>query len=150
MLNRIIVQGRCGRNPEKRMTAAGIPVTSVTLAVDRDISKDGNKETDWIDVVAWRETANFLARYFQKGSMVIVSGRLQLRDWTDKDGNKRRSAEIVADNVYFADSKTAADNGTNSPAPAPTQQAGGLVIPASTNNYAGNFAQLDDDEPLPF
>lgn len=105
MLNKIIVMGRCARDPEKRMTPSGVPVTSVTLAVDRDFAKDGVKETDWIDVVAFKETANFLANHFSKGKMIVVSGRLQIRKWEDKNGNKRNSAEIVADNVYFGDSK---------------------------------------------
>ena len=107
MLNKIILMGRLTRDPEKRMTQSGTAVTSFTLAVDRDFSgKDGGeKQTDFIDVVAWRNMADFVAKYFAKGRMAAVSGRLQLRDWTDKDGNKRRSAEVVADNVYFADSK---------------------------------------------
>ena len=105
MLNKVIIMGRCGRDPEMRMTPSGVPVTSVTLAVDRDFGKDGNKETDWIDVVAWRETAKFLADHFSKGRMAVVSGRLQIRSWNDKDGNKHKTAEVVADNVYFGESK---------------------------------------------
>lgn len=117
MLNKIIIQGRCGRDPEMRVTPNGVPVTSVTLAVDRDFkSNDGNKETDWIDVVAFRETAKFLADYFYKGRMAIVVGRLQIRGWNDKDGNKRKTAEVVAENVYFGDSKN--DSAQNNPAPA--------------------------------
>ena len=138
MLNKIIVIGRCAADPEKRMTASNIPVTSVTLAVDRDFKdKDGNKETDWIDVVAFRETANFLANYFSKGSMAVVSGRLQIRSWTDKDGNKRRTAEVVADNVYFGDSKK-----TDTAAPS---------VPHEQQAPASDFAMLDDDDAqLPF
>lgn len=106
MLNRIILMGRCGNDPEMKTTQSGVPVTTVTLAVDRDFKgKDGSKETDWITVVAWRETAKFLKTYFSKGRMVVVEGRLQMRDWTDKDGNKRKTAEVIADSVYFADSK---------------------------------------------
>ena len=106
MLNRCIIMGRLTYDPELRHTQAGKSVTSITLAVDRDFKgKNGEKETDFIDVVAWGNTAEFLCSYFSKGRMTVVEGRLQIRDWTDKDGGKRRSAEIVADHVYFADSK---------------------------------------------
>lgn len=101
-LNHIVVMGRMTKDPELRRTQSGKPVVSFTLAVDRDFSKG---ETDFIDCVAWNNTAEFVSRYFTRGRMTVASGRLQLRDWTDKDGNKRRNAEIVADNVYFADSK---------------------------------------------
>ena len=103
MLNKIFIMGRLTRDPELRRTQSGTPVTSFSLAVDRDFkSQSGEKETDFIDVVAWRQTAEFVARYFTKGRMAVVEGRLQIRDWQDRDGNKRRSAEVVADNVYFA------------------------------------------------
>lgn len=107
MLNHIVLMGRLTRDPELRRTQSSIPVASFTIAVDRDFgSRDGGeKQTDFIDIVAWRSTAEFVSKYFTKGSMAVVSGRLQLRDWTDKDGNKRRSAEVVADNVYFGESK---------------------------------------------
>ena len=106
MLNRIIVMGRMTRDPELRRTNSGTAVASFTVAVDRDFkSLSGEKETDFIDVVAWRNTAEFVSKYFSKGRMAVVEGRLQLRDWTDKDGNKQRTAEIVADRVYFGDSK---------------------------------------------
>ena len=114
MLNRIIIMGRLTANPELRRTGTGVAVTSFTLAVDRDFSgKDGGeKETDFIDCVAWRNTGEFVAKHFTKGRMAIASGRLQIRAWTDKDGNKRRTAEIIADNVYFGDSKNAAADNT--------------------------------------
>lgn len=106
MLNRCIIMGRLTRSPELRRTQSGKAVTSVTLAVDRDFKgQNGEKETDFIDIVAWGNTAEFLCNYFTKGRMAVAEGRLQIRDWTDKDGGKRRSAEIVADHVYFADSK---------------------------------------------
>ncbi len=106
MLNKIFIMGRLTRDPELRRTQGGNAVTSFALAVDRDFkSADGTKETDFIDVVAWRSTAEFVSKYFSKGRMAIVEGRLQMRDWTDKEGNKRRSAELVADNIYFGDSK---------------------------------------------
>lgn len=105
MLNHITIMGRLTRDPELRRTQSGTAVASFTLAVDRDYQKDGEKETDFIDCVAWRSTAEFVSRYFTKGRMAVVSGRLQIRPWTDKDGNKRRSAEVVADSVYFGDSK---------------------------------------------
>lgn len=114
MLNHIVIMGRLVRDPELRTTQSGISVTSFTLAVDRDFkSRDTNeKGTDFIDVVAWRQTAEFVCKYFSKGRMAVAEGRLQIRDWKDRDGNNRRSAEIVADNVYFADSKR--DSGADS------------------------------------
>lgn len=106
MLNHIVLMGRLTRDPELRHTGSGVAVASFTLAVDRDFkSQNGERETDFIDIVAWRSTAEFVSKYFTKGKMAAVSGRLQLRDWTDKEGNKRRSAEVVADNVYFGESK---------------------------------------------
>ena len=101
MLNRIILMGRLTRDPELRHTQSGTAVASFSLAVDRDFkSRDsGEKTTDFIDVVAWRNTAEFVSKYFAKGRMAVVEGRLQIRDWTDRDGGKRRSAEVVADNV---------------------------------------------------
>ena len=106
MLNHITVMGRLTRDPELRYTQSQVPVASFTVACDRDFSsKDKEKETDFFDIVAWRHTAEFVSKYFTKGRMAVVSGRLQIRPWTDKDGNKRRSAEIVAENVYFGDSK---------------------------------------------
>lgn len=106
MLNRIMIQGRLCADPELRRTQSGTPVASATLAVDRDFkNQDGSRGTDFIPVVAWKGTGELLARYFTKGRMAVVSGRLQLRDWTDRDGNKRRTAEVVADSVYFGDSK---------------------------------------------
>lgn len=115
MLNRIFIMGRLTRDPELRHTQSGTPVASFTLAVDRDFkSKDSDeKETDFIDVVAWRTTAEFVSRYFNKGRMAVVEGRLQIRAWTDKDGNKRRSAEVVAASVYFGDSKKSENGGYN-------------------------------------
>lgn len=104
MLNHIVLMGRLTRDPELRRTPSGTAVASFTLAVDRDFSGD-DKQTDFIDIVAWRHTAEFVSKYFSKGQMAAVSGRLQIRDWTDKDGGKRRTAEVVAENVYFADSK---------------------------------------------
>lgn len=105
MLNKCFLLGRLTKDPEIRRTNGGTAVTSFTLAVDRDFKTNGEKETDFIDVVAWRNTAEFVSKYFSKGRMAIVEGRLQIRDWTDKNGNKRRTAEVVADNVYFGDSK---------------------------------------------
>ena len=105
MLNHVVIMGRLTKDPDVRRTPQGTSVTSFTLAVDRDYGKDGKKATDFIDCVAWKGTADFVGKYFTKGRTAIVSGRLQLRDWTDKDGNKRRSAEVIADSVYFGDSK---------------------------------------------
>ena len=116
MLNKIFIMGRLARDPELRHTQSGLPVASFRLAVDRDFKdkSTGERSTDWIDVVAWRQTAEFVCRYFSKGRMAVVEGRLQMRDWTDKDGNKRTSAEVVAENVYFGDSKRDNDGYGNS------------------------------------
>lgn len=106
MLNHIVIMGRMTRDPELRRTASGTAVASFTLAVDRDFAaKDAQRETDFIDCVAWRATGEFVSKYFSKGRMAVVSGRLQIRPWTDKDGNNRRSAEVIVDNVYFGDSR---------------------------------------------
>ena len=138
MLNRIIVMGRMTRDPELRHTNSGTAVASFSLAVDRDFkSQSGEKETDFIDVVAWKNTAEFVSKYFAKGRMAVAEGRLQIRDWTDRDGGKRRSAEVVADNVYFGDSKSS-----------DTQSA-----PASMNSVPvseAEFQEVDDDWQLPF
>ena len=148
MLNHITIMGRLTRDPELRRTGSGVAVASFTVAVDRDFSpKDGGeKETDFIDCVAWRQTGEFVSKYFTKGRMAVVSGRLQIRSWTDKDGNKRRTAEIVADNVYFGDSKRDGESG-NSFGAAPASF-GGYATPAAP---ASDFAMLDDDDAqLPF
>jgi single-strand DNA-binding protein len=106
MLNKVIIMGRLTRDPELRRTQGGTAVTSFTMAVDRDFkSQSGEKETDFIDIVAWRNTGEFAAKYLAKGRMAAVEGRIQVRDWQDKDGNRRKSVEVVADNVYFADAK---------------------------------------------
>ena len=106
MLNKVILMGRLTRDPELRRPGSGTAVTNFSLAVDRDFkSQSGEKEADFIDIVAWRNTAEFVSKYFTKGRMAVVEGRLQIRDWIDRDGGKRRSAEVVADNVYFGDSK---------------------------------------------
>ena len=152
MLNHITIMGRLTRDPELRRTGSGVAVTSFTLAVDRDFGKNenGEKETDFIDCVAWRQTGEFVAKYFAKGRMAVVSGRLQIRPWTDKDGNKRRTAEVVADNVYFGDSRRDGDNtGSTYAAPAANSGFGGYAAPAA--NPASDFAMLDDDDAqLPF
>ena len=116
MLNHIVIMGRLTRDPELRYTQSQTPVVSFSVAVDRDFSgrDGGEKQTDFIDCVAWRSTAEFVSKYFRKGSMVVVSGRLQIRDWQDRDGNKRRSAEIVADNVYFGESRRREDDNRDS------------------------------------
>ena len=149
MLNHITIMGRLVRDPELRRTGSGVAVTSFTVAVDRDFGKNdnGERETDFIDCVAWRQTGEFVAKYFAKGRMAVVSGRLQIRPWTDKDGNKRRTAEVVADNVYFGDSKREGESGGASFGAAPAF--GGYSAPAS--NAASDFEMLsDDDAQLPF
>lgn len=131
MLNHIVLMGRLTKDPELRRTGSGVAVTSFTLAVDRDFkSQDGQKHTDFIDVTCWRNTAEFAAKYFAKGRMAVASGRLEIRKWQDKDGNNRYSAEVVADNVYFADSKR--DGGE---------------FPVIENDDANPF---EEDEDLPF
>ena len=152
MLNKIILMGRLTRDPELRRTQSGSAVTSFSLAVERDFkSQSGEKETDFIDVVAWRSTAEFVAKYFSKGRMAVVEGRLQIRDWTDKDGNKRRTAEVVADNIYFGDSKRDGNGGGYNDGPsysAPVYSApvGGYAAPVG-----GDFAEIDDEDgDLPF
>ena len=114
MLNKIIVMGRLTHDPELRRTGSGTPVCSFSIACDRDFkSQSGEKETDFFDVVAWRTTGEFVSKYFTKGRMVAVKGRLQIREWQDKEGNKRRSAEINADNVYFGDSRPTQAEGSS-------------------------------------
>ena len=158
MLNHIVIMGRLTRDPELRRTGSGIAVASFTVAVDRDFGgrDGGEKETDFIDCVAWRQTGEFVSKYFTKGRMIVVSGRLQIRSWNDKDGNKRRTAEVVADNCYFGDSKRDGEStgsfggntygGNAYSAPAPSY--GGYSAPAAP---ASDFAMLeDDDAQLPF
>ena len=150
MLNHITIMGRLGRDPELRRTGSGVAVTSFTVAVDRDFGKNenGERETDFIDCVAWRQTGEFVSKYFAKGRMAVVSGRLQIRPWTDKDGNKPRTAEVVADNVYFGDSKRDGESGGFS-APA-ANNFSGYTAPAASSP-ASDFAMLDDDDAqLPF
>ena len=148
MLNRIILMGRLTRDPELRRTGSGTAVTSFSLAVDRDFkSQNGEKETDFIDIVAWRSTAEFVSKYFTKGRMAVVEGRLQIRDWTDKDGGKRRSAEVVADNVYFGDSKRdgAGDYGAAPAYSAPSRPA---AAPMSGHSDFAEIGEEDGELPV--
>ena len=164
MLNKIFLQGRLVADPELRHTQNGIAVASFRLAVDRDFKdrETGERKADFINIVAWRQTAEFVSRFFTKGRMAVVEGRLQLRDWTDRDGNKRRTAEVIADNVYFGDSKRDSENGGYS-AGYSQQQGGyapsnpGYSAPAAPSGYGAppadgdQFAELsDDDGELPF
>lgn len=105
MLNHSVLMGRLTRDPELKTTPAGVAVASFSIAVERDFAEGGEKKTDFIDVTAWRQTGEFVSKYFSKGMMAVVSGRLQIREWQDKEGNKRKNAEIVADNVYFGEGK---------------------------------------------
>ena len=162
MLNHVVIMGRLTRDPELRRTGSGIAVASFSVAVDRDFGgrDGGEKETDFIDCVAWRQTGEFVSKYFTKGRMIVVSGRLQIRSWTDKDGNKRRTAEVVADNCYFGDSKrddqgssyggnTYGGSSYGSAYGAPSGNYGGYSAPAGAP--ASDFAMLDDDDAqLPF
>ena len=146
MLNKIILMGRLTHDPELRKTQGGAAVTSFSIACDRDFkTQDGGRETDFIDIVAWRSTAEFVSKYFTKGRMAVVEGRLQIRNWTDKEGGKRRSAEVVADNVYFGDSRPKEDGGEREP-PAPPRGGGFGELPP---DFEPNFEEMEDGE-LPF
>ncbi len=149
-MNQIVLMGRLTRDPELRHTQTGTAVSSFSLAVDRGFaSKDGgDRQTDFIDIVAWRNTAEFVSKYFTKGQMAAVSGRLQIRDWTDKDGNKRRSAEVIAENVYFTDSKKSRESGTGFGfSEQKNDSPGGYQTPVA----GSDFAELEDDDgDLPF
>lgn len=139
MLNRIVLMGRLTRDPELRHTPSGTAVTSFTIAVDRDFKEqDGSKKTDFIDIVAWRATAEFASKYFTKGRVAAVEGRLQIRDWKDKEGNNRRTAEVLAENLYFGDSKRDGDT------------AGGSYTGGQTSQ-SGEFKEVDEDDgEVPF
>ena len=142
MLNKIFIMGRLTRDPELRRTQNGTAVAGFALAVDRDFKNaDGTKETDFIEVVAWRSSAEFVSKYFTKGRMAIVEGRLQIRDWTDKNGNKRRNADVVANNVYFGDSKKEGDSSGG-------YKAAGKAVDVEPGE--GEFAEVEDEEDLPF
>ena len=147
MLNKIILMGRLTRDPELRRTQSGTAVTSFSPAVDRDFkSQGGEKETDFIDIVAWRNTAEFVSRYFTKGRMAVVEGRLQIRDWTDRDGGKRRSAEVIAENVYFGDSKR--EGGSDYSAAPAYSAPRGYAAPMGGQS---DFAEIgEEDGELPF
>lgn len=166
MLNKIIVMGRLTRDPELRRTQSGLAVTSFSVACDRDFKNQaGEKEVDFIDVVAWRNTAEFVSKYFSKGRMAVVEGRLQIRDWQDNNGNKRRSAEIIADNIYFGDSKRDGDGGSYQQGGYPPQggyapqgqnyggaPSGGYGSAPSgypASDYGG-FNEIEEDGELPF
>ncbi len=151
MLNKIFIMGRLTRDPELRRTQNGTAVAGFALAVDRDYKNaDGTKDTDFIEVVAWRSSAEFVAKYFTKGRMAVVEGRLQIRDWQDKDGNKRRSAEVVADSVYFGDSKKEGDSsGGSYGGSSGGYKAAGKAVDVEPE--AGDFAEVEDeDSDLPF
>lgn len=163
MLNHIVIMGRLARDPELRHTQSGTPVATFRLAVDRDFKdkNTGERQTDWIDVVAWRGTGEFVSRYFAKGRMAVVEGRLQMREWTDKEGNKRTTAEVVADSVYFGDSKRDGDDrgsyGNSSYGGQSGSYGGRSAAPAAPAADYGipsgddQFAELaDDDGDLPF
>lgn len=146
MLNHIVIMGRLARDPELRRTQTGTPVASFRLAVERDFKDkaSGERITDWIDVTAWSYTADFVSKYFTKGRMAVVSGRLQTQEWTDRDGNKRRSVGVVADSVYWGDARRDGD-GQSAAAPAP-----GYQTPAYQPQQ--DFIELPDDGSgnLPF
>lgn len=159
MLNCITIMGRLVRDPELRRTGSGIAVASFTVAVERDFGQDGKKETDFIDCVAWRQTGEFVSKFFSKGRMIAVKGRLQIRGYTDKDGNKRKAAEVVADNCYFGESKRDSDDGCNygysgnSDGGYPEtleelRQKGYTTNQPDIQKYVGEFGLYDDDCPF--
>ena len=153
MLNKIVIMGRLTRDPEMRQTGSGTSVTSFSLALERDYSgrDGGEKQTDFIDVVAWRQTGEFVSKYFTKGRMIVVSGSLQSRKWQDRNGQNRISWEVIADNVYFGDSKrdSAGDMGGSYAAPAYTAPAGGYSAPVGGG--PSGFAEIDEEDgDLPF
>ena len=153
MLNHITLMGRLTRDPELRYTQSQTPVASFTLAVDRDFgSRDGGeKQTDFIDCVAWRQTAEFVSKYFTKGSMAVVTGRLQIRDWTDREGGKRRSAEVVVDNMYFGESRRRDGDSGDSRSSSYSSYGNSGSAGKSSAPAASAFAELDDgDGELPF
>ncbi len=153
MLNHITIMGRLTRDPELRYTQSQTPVASFTLAVERDFgSRDGGeKQTDFIDCVAWRQTAEFVSKYFTKGSMAVVSGRLQIRDWTDRDGGKRRSAEVVVDNMYFGESRRRDGDSGDSRSSSYSSYGNSGSAGKSSAPAASAFSELDDgDGELPF
>ena len=142
MLNKVILMGRFTRDPELRSTPQGVSTCSFSIAVDRNFARQGEeRKADFINCVAWRQTGEFVSKHFTRGRMAVVSGRLQMRSWTDKDGNKRRTAEIIADNVYFGDSKKDGEDAASS-APKTTAAAPVYSAPAATND--------SDDSGLPF
>jgi len=148
-MNQIALMGRLTRDPELRETPNGIPVARFSLAVDRGFTpKDGGeRQTDFIDIVAWRGLAQFVSKYFVKGQMAAVTGKLQIRDWTDKENNKRKSAEVVAENVYFTESKKSRDGGGSGPANSKDDFGSGAMTPVDSSD----FTEIDmDDEDLPF
>lgn len=152
MLNEIVIMGRLARDPELRVTGNGISVVSFTLAVERDVAdkETGKRECDFIDCVAWRKTGEFVCKHFVKGQMAIAAGRLQIRSWTDKDGNKRRSAEILANNVYFGDSKKDREGAESAGPSAGAYASPAAPIPEYGGGY-GSYAPITaDDANFPY
>ena len=158
MLNHITIMGRLVRDPELRKTGSGVSVASFTVAVDRDFAKDGEKKTDFIDCVAWRQAGEFIAKYFTKGRMIVVDGHLEIREWTDKEGNKRRNAEVIVANAYFGDSKrsdqgdSTYQNQYGSTSQNPYAETEALIARYSAQGASNSeFAMLEDNDPqLPF
>lgn len=159
MLNHITIMGLLTRDPELRRTGSGTAVSNFCLAVERDFGpKDGaEKETDFIDCVAWRGTGEFVAKHFTKGRMAVVSGRLQIRTWTDKEGNNRRSAEVMAESVYFGDSKKSSEGDSTYQAPnsslvddGPYAETLAYAKQLQAQGMQSDFSMLDDDTTLPF
>lgn len=151
MLNKAILMGRLVADPELRQTPNGVAVVSFRIAVDRNYSgKTGERQTDFIDIVAWRQSAEFVSRYFTKGKMIIVDGSIQSRSYEDKTGNKRTAVEVVADNVMFGESKSGGGGGASYQTPAPTNAPPEPAVSYSSGD-AGDFSEMpDDSDDLPF
>ena len=154
MLNRAILMGRLTADPELRQTPNGVSVASFTLAVNRNYSKNAQQQTDFIDIVAWRQTAEFVSRYFRKGQLVAVDGRIETRSYTDRNGVNRKAFEIVAEQVHFAESKASSERAASYQQPAPTP----FEVPSSVAQQAqtfesgdlGDFSEIPADDDLPF
>lgn len=154
MLNRAILMGRLVADPELRQTPNGVSVCSFRIAVDRNYSRDRERQTDFIDIVAWRQTAEFVSRYFAKGKMIIIEGSIQTRNYEDKNGNKRTAVEVVADNVQFGESKSASQGSGSSYSSAPSNNFSRPAAPAEPASYSsgsfGDFSEIDGEDDLPF
>lgn len=148
MYNKAILVGRLTADPELKQTPNGVAVTSFSIAVSRAFApKGGERQTDFLDIVAWRQTAEFICRYFQKGKAILIEGSIQTRTYVDKNGQNRRAWEIIADSAHFVESKNASSGGGM---PAPSDAMAPAPAPAYSSGSVEDFADIDDDGDLPF